>query len=199
MCKLFFCALSGDHVATLSDRSFAGEKSLAAPRLHKTIADPRSRRVRFSTSAIARVDGGRKKRRRRPIFLAKTADLGSVESFMRPTKRVARLRATNNSCLYPFFSLSSSSSLLFSLSLSFVSSLSAADTRAFLPLRFLSASFVRRSNSNSCRKKPGDLSQPNAFTFEESSVPVPNPMGPLAADIISDPYLSRSIYSDYLM
>lgn len=62
------------------------------------------RRVRFSTSAIARVQGGRKKAAARSLA-CKNGRSGPVESFMRPTKRVARLRATNNSCLYPFSSL----------------------------------------------------------------------------------------------
>lgn len=132
-------------------------KIARAPRLHETIADPRCgvsafRRVQLLVFKVAG-----KKRRPDLSPLAKTADSGPVESFMRPTKRVARLRATNNSCLYPFCSLSSSSSS----PCLFVLPLSPANTRAslfFLPPRLFSVSFPHRSNSNSCRKKPGNLS-----------------------------------------
>lgn len=121
---------------------------------------------------------------------------GLVESLMRPTKRVARLRATNNSYLYSF-PLSSSfltrSSPLFSIcwySCLFV-------FVVFPSSHSLFASFVRRSNSNSCRKKPGNLPRPNAFTFEVFG------SGPKSVaycrPIMSDPYLpSPSLNSWWL-
>jgi len=90
---------------------------------------------------------------------------GLVESLMWPTKRVTRLRATNNNCLYPF------SSLVVLFSLTRPSSFLFADTTClfvfvvFPSSRSLSASFIRRSNSNSCRKKLGNLPRPNAFAF----------------------------------
>lgn len=84
---------------------------------------------------------------------------------MRPTKRVARLRATNNSCLYSFPSLVLSRPL--PLSLPFILPLLPANSRtsssssaggvfpsfAASPLIPFAPPLVRRSNSNSCRER----------------------------------------------
>lgn len=166
-----FRVSSDDHVAaTLSDRSFAAEKSLALLHAYiKQIPDPpipRRGASGFSRSAIARVRGRRKKRRR-SLAARKNGRSGPAESLMRPTKRVARLRATNNSCLYPFLPLSS-----FLLILSPRILVSPRHPRCpsslslFSPFRSHFASLVRRSNSNSCRKNPP---RPNALTSERSS------------------------------
>jgi len=120
--------------ATLSDRSFGRAEKSPPSRSSAPIKRPPSIRrcgavtsVRFSTSAIARVvRAGRKKSGGFSILLRscdrKNGRSAPAESLMRPTKRVARLRATNNSCLYPF-PLSSPPSPPLSLSLSLSRSL----------------------------------------------------------------------------
>lgn len=197
---------SDDHVAaTLSDRSFVAEKSLALLLAYiKRVPDAAVRLIRFSTSAIACVRGGRKKRRR-PLAARKNARCGPAESLMRATERVARLRATNNSCLYPFpFSHPLLSYLSYPYSFSFLHSFPLsfpfpADTRtsssplSFLSFRTLSASFVRRSNSNSCRKNLPAAESPHHLQsgrFRSQNLTVNRP--------ISDPYLPSTLLSSRL-
>jgi len=145
------------------------------PHLHKTLADPpvlrcgatAFRRVQLLVFKMIGKSGG-------CSFAArKNGRSGPVESLMRPTERVARLRVTNNSCLYPF------STLLFIFlihSFSFPLRILVPlylRCSSFLPFPLPFSSFIRRNNSNSCRKKPGNLSQPSP---SKSLVPVPKLM-----------------------
>jgi len=199
--------------ATLSDRSFGRAEKSPPSRSSAPIKRPPSIRrcgavtsVRFSTSAIARVvRAGRKKSGGFSILLRscdrKNGRSAPAESLMRPTKRVARLRATNNSCLYPFplssppsppLSLSLSRALSFSLPSRLVSSLSfSSPPQTLVPpqrprcpsslRRFLSsASFVRRSNSNSCRERNRGIYRGRALAFEVDG------SGPAESDRCSD-------------
>lgn len=93
-----------DHVATDIEWSIIRRRKIArAPHLHKTIVDsmPRCgtfafRRVQLLVFKVAGKSGDWS------LTVHKNERSGLVESLMRPTKRVARLRATNNSYLYPF-------------------------------------------------------------------------------------------------
>lgn len=139
-------------------------KIARAPRLYKTIVDsmPRCgtfafRRVQLRVFKVAGKSGDWS------LTVHKNERSGLVESLMRPTKRVARLRATNNSYLYPF---PLSLSFLTRSSFSFPSVGIVRLRLRCLSSRSLFASIIRRSNSNSCQKKPENLPPPNAFTFK---------------------------------
>lgn len=139
------------------------------------------RHVRFSTSAIARVQGGRKKRRlisrrsqKRTIWPGRVVNATDEAC-------CARLRATNNNCLYPF------SSLVILVSLARPFSFPSADTRAstsslpFLPpapfslLSFAEVIRTRAERSQGIYR--GRMPLPS-----KSLVPVPNPSVTLPAN-----------------
>jgi len=101
---------------------------------------------------------------------------GLVESLMWPTKRVTRLRATNNNCLYPFsslvvlFSLTRPSSFLFADTRASSSSLSFLPPAPFPLLSF--AEVIRTRAERSWGIYRGQMPLPS-----ELLVPVPKFVG----------------------